>query len=365
MAVIPGQLERAQLENLSADPSNLPEGRIWTNTTSDRAKVVLNSAAEVLVTESQSQTLTNKTLTSPVISQISNSGTLTLPTSTDTLVGRNTTDTLTNKTLTTPIIAQISNSGTLTLPTATDTLVGRTTTDTLTNKTYQDAIIVLDRVSLNQADVATTATITALSTLDPLMRFTGSTATEVQGIDAAGNNRIVTFHNASSAAITFRHQNVGATATNRIITPTGNDLTLRSNESVQWIYDNTQTRWVIGAGSGSGGGSTAFGTFASPRTIAVTGITAALGHMSTTDSNQVIFVTTASGEVNVTANPQIQAGTQVGQVIRIIGTSNDNFITLEDGDGLSLNGNWYSYSNANLTLLWDGVKWTEMGRRDV
>ena len=43
--------------------------------------------------------------------------------------------TLTNKTLTTPIISSISNSGTVTLPTASDTLVGRATTDTLTNKT--------------------------------------------------------------------------------------------------------------------------------------------------------------------------------------------------------------------------------------
>lgn len=53
-----------------------------------------------------SQTLTNKTLTTPVISSITNTGTLTLPTSTDTLVGRATTDTLTNKTLTTPVITQ-------------------------------------------------------------------------------------------------------------------------------------------------------------------------------------------------------------------------------------------------------------------
>jgi len=51
-----------------------------------------------------SQTLTNKTLTTPVISSISNTGTLTLPTSTDTLVGRATTDTLTNKTLTSPSV---------------------------------------------------------------------------------------------------------------------------------------------------------------------------------------------------------------------------------------------------------------------
>jgi hypothetical protein len=54
-------------------------------------------------------TVAGLTLTSPVISTISNTGTLTLPTSTDTLVGRATTDTLTNKTLTTPVISSLSS----------------------------------------------------------------------------------------------------------------------------------------------------------------------------------------------------------------------------------------------------------------
>ena len=48
-------------------------------------------------------TIAGLTLTSPTISTITNTGSLTLPTSTDTLVGRATTDTLTNKTITTPI----------------------------------------------------------------------------------------------------------------------------------------------------------------------------------------------------------------------------------------------------------------------
>jgi len=48
--------------------------------------------------------------------------------------------TLTNKTLTTPTISSILNTGTLTLPTSTDTLVGKATTDTLTNKTFGDDI---------------------------------------------------------------------------------------------------------------------------------------------------------------------------------------------------------------------------------
>ena len=68
-------------------------------TTFDGSAARTISIDSTVVTLTGSQTLTNKTLTTPVIAQIINSGTLTLPTSTDTLVGRATTDTLTNKTI--------------------------------------------------------------------------------------------------------------------------------------------------------------------------------------------------------------------------------------------------------------------------
>ena len=123
------------------------------------------------------QTLTNKTLTSPVIATITNSGTLTLPTTTGTLaltsditVTPTSTNTLTNKTLTSPVISSISNTGTLTLPTSTDTLVGRATTDTLTNKTLTDA-------KINLGIDAETASYTAV---------------------LANNSQIVTMNNASA-----------------------------------------------------------------------------------------------------------------------------------------------------------------------
>lgn len=134
--------------------------------------ITQNSVA--VVTISGSQTLTNKTLTAPVIATISNSGTLTLPTSTDTLVGRATTDTLTNKTLTTPTIASFTNAththadaaggGTIAHTAltsigtnthaqidthiaataahgATGAVVGTTNSQTLTNKTLTDPFI--------------------------------------------------------------------------------------------------------------------------------------------------------------------------------------------------------------------------------
>jgi hypothetical protein len=105
------------------------------------AGTVSGSGFASYATLTGTQTLTNKTLTAPVIATIVNTGTLTLPTSTDTLVGRATTDTLTNKTLTAPVIATIVNTGTLTLPTSTDTLVGRATADTLTNKTLTNPVV--------------------------------------------------------------------------------------------------------------------------------------------------------------------------------------------------------------------------------
>ena len=82
-----------------------------------------------------SQTLTNKTLTTPVISSISNTGTLTLPTSTDTVVGRATTDTLTNKSID---LTDNTVTGTLAeFNTAVSdaTLASLAGTETLTNKT--------------------------------------------------------------------------------------------------------------------------------------------------------------------------------------------------------------------------------------
>lgn len=63
------------------------------------SEVTASIDTNVVATLTGTQTLTNKTLTSPVISSITNSGTLTLPTGTDNLVSRNSTDTLTNKTI--------------------------------------------------------------------------------------------------------------------------------------------------------------------------------------------------------------------------------------------------------------------------
>ncbi len=108
-------------------------------TSYDGSSPITIAIDSTVATTSGSQTLTNKTLTSPVISTISNTGTLTLPTSTDTLLGRDTTDTLANKSISlgsNTVSGTISQFNTALSDADFATLAG---VETLTNKTFGSA----------------------------------------------------------------------------------------------------------------------------------------------------------------------------------------------------------------------------------
>ena len=175
-----------KLHDLEGLPTLAADDEIYVNDASDTTDSVDGTSKKFsigvtspLVGTTDTQTLTNKTLTSPVIATISNTGVVTLPTATDTLVGRNTTDTLTLKTLTTPVIASIyqdaAKTKLITLPnTASDTLVTLAATQTLTTETlttpvvaslYQDAaktklMTVPDTASDTLAAIAATQVLT-------------------------------------------------------------------------------------------------------------------------------------------------------------------------------------------------------------
>ena len=116
---------------------------------------------------------------------------ITLPDSTGTVTLDNTVQTLTNKTLTAPVIASILNSGTITVPTGGGTLATIGGTQTFTNKTLTSPIINTAKIgtSLNDANgnelikvTATTSAVNELtlangaSTTGPTLSATGTGA---------------------------------------------------------------------------------------------------------------------------------------------------------------------------------------------
>jgi hypothetical protein len=257
------------------DSTKIADGSV-TNTKFQRLAVI-NSA---VVGESDTQTLTNKTLTSPIISSITNTGILSLPTDTDILIGRRTQDiltnksidadasqntitnienaniklsakidaikiadgsvtntefqyintlssnvqtqindhlvattahgvsgslvgttdaqTLTNKILTIPFISSISNIGLLTLPTATTTLVGHDTINTLTNKTFGDVINMNNNKIINVAQPSADSDVANKLYVDSV-----ATGLDVKGSVISASDADLDSNQAISGTITY------------------------------------------------------------------------------------------------------------------------------------------------------------------
>ena len=124
------------------------------------------------------------------------------------------TDTLTNKTLTSPVISTISNTGTLTLPTSTDTLVGRATTDTLTNKTLTTPII--DNPKIGYTTTATAAGTTTLTSSSNYLQFFTGTTTQTVTLPVASTMTLgqgFEIHNNSTGTVTIQSSGANTVAT--------------------------------------------------------------------------------------------------------------------------------------------------------
>ena len=138
-------------------------------------KVCFDSDGILFVGATANDFETKLVVTDPTADRI-----VTIPNATGTIVFKDTTDTLTNKTLTTPTIASITNGGTVTIPSGADTLVARTSTDTLTNKTLTTPTINSPRIGtlINDANGAEIIKLTA----------TTSAQNEITIANAAGSN---------------------------------------------------------------------------------------------------------------------------------------------------------------------------------
>jgi hypothetical protein len=102
-------------------------------------------------------------------------------------------------------------------------------------------------------DIATSATINALTSNAGFVRLTGATATALNGIADGIDGRIMMILNVSTANVTASHQSSSATAANRIISPSALGITILPNRSLLLQYDAAQSRWIVVGGTALSG----------------------------------------------------------------------------------------------------------------
>lgn len=198
-------------------------------------------------------------------------------------------------------------------------------------------------IALTPADVATSATINALASSTSIVRMTGSTATNLNGITAgAYDGQILTIYNSSSATVTVNHESGSATAANRITLKNASSLAIRASESYEFFYSTLTSRWVqkFVEVSTSVSGSASFSYQAKTANY-----TAIIGEIvNCTSGTFTVTLPTAvsvAGQCVVVKNSgtgTISIATTSSQTID--GLSSDTIINLESKTYMSNGANW-------------------------
>lgn len=98
-----------------------------------------------------------------------------------------------------------------------------------------------------------------------------------------------------------------------------------------------------------------------------TNVTAAGGITPGGFSQQKIYVQGSPGAVDISASPQIAAGTADGQLLLLVGADDTKTVTLENGTGLKQQGTVILGKNSSILYSWDNAQsvWTEVSRNDA
>lgn len=112
-----------------------------------------------------------------------------------------------------------------------------------------EAVVTLKQNSSEMVgqNIATTATIAQMSAAQMLVEMTGSTATDIQGVNSGHASKVVTIHNRSTAVVTLKHENGTATAADRLKLPSSLDFQIAAQCSVTVYYCTADSRWKLSA----------------------------------------------------------------------------------------------------------------------
>jgi len=194
---------------------------------------------------------------------------------------------------------------------------------------------------------------------------TSGAAQVINGITAGRDGQRVTLTNVDGAnAVTISNDSVSATGA-RIITGTGNDVTLAIGATAELIYDSANTRWRVNGGVAGGNGTCSTCANTSLSNLSGVNINTALNRNSgdltlqTTTSGNIVINAAGTLDIqdtiaNSTGNIVLNDIVQIGSATTGLNVTTDGVITdLDDtsvaiGQSLSVTGD-ITLTGGNLT----------------
>lgn len=327
------------------------------------------SATAVVATATNTLTLTNKTLTAPVITNANISATAGSLSNVD--VDANSLSVTGSTELVDVSVNDLTVSGNTILEAVTSgDILGEDATFNTLSVTGNSTLAAVTANSLSvtgNASVGGTLAVTGVSSIGNLnvSDIASSGNLNVSGNGSIGGNVSVTGTASVTGTVSFNStlSVVGEIATNAPLnllhlagTPSspiaGRNKVYYKTDGKLYQLNSSGSETLLGAGAYIISGSRA-----SP-----TNITAGGGITFSGQQRELAFVQGSGGHVIVTANPQISAGTAVGQELTVMGRNDSQTLTLSNGTGLELNGEAVLGASDSLLLVWDGTVWVELSR---
>lgn len=193
-------------------------------------------------------------------------------------------------------------------------------------------IFLRTRTAFDTDAVLTSGTAITVSSQKSHVSFVGAGLVSIAGVVSNKSGEILYINNSTGSPVTILNDSLSASAIERILTGTGDDIILEDGASIALLYVGySVSRWMVVGGTGAGGWSSSI------QSSLTNGGNITISYKS----QQAIEVAGSGGAVTLSTTPFGSSAPKDKTVVRLFGTSDTNTVTINSSNvakGVYVNG---------------------------